>query len=93
MCLIHMYMHDLQARISCDVRWQLASEPVDVRYIGSEAGIAKPKAGHYGKDKTSTVAETAKKIGIDELKEKWGLCLNAKEEKCLDEEWGLKIIQ
>ena len=64
---------------------------MDERYVGSEAGIEKSKAGLYANDnKSSTVEQTVKKIGINELKAQWGLLLDTNEAKCLDEEWGVK---
>ena len=81
----------LQARISCDVRWQLASEAVDGRYVGSHVGLAKPKAGLYAEDNISEQENNSvkeKKVNINELKEKWSLQLNVEQERHLNEEWG-----
>lgn len=47
-------------RISCDTRYQLASEPADERWIGQ-----KPKA-HSQK-------EPGERVSIDEARKKWGL--------------------
>ena len=82
-----------QARISCDVRWQLANEPVDNRYFGTHVGLAKPKAGLYAKDdnaseKKDAVNDQEKVVQISDLKSKWGIDLPNEEEKCLDKAWG-----
>ena len=87
-----MYLN-LQARISCDVRWQLASEMVDQRYVGEHVGLAKPKAGLYakdddGKDTDEQGNKLNQKVSISELKSKWGLELDFEEGKRLNEEWG-----
>jgi ectoine hydroxylase-related dioxygenase (phytanoyl-CoA dioxygenase family) len=47
-------------RISCDTRYQLASEPIDDRWIGD-----KPK-GHTAKSQDQ-------RINIEEAREKWGI--------------------
>ena len=82
-----------QARISCDVRWQLASEPVDERYFGAHVGLAKPKAGLYAKDDNATEKKDGstnqtKTVQISDLKSKWGIDLPNKEGKYLDDIWG-----
>ena len=92
-----MYIN-LQARISCDVRWQLASEMVDQRYVGEHVGLAKPKAGLYakddeGKDIDKQGNKLNQKISISELKSKWGLELDVEEGKRLNEEWGPILIR
>ena len=87
-------MTSFQARISCDVRWQLAAEAVDDRYIGAHVGQAKPKAGLYAKDVETLEKEEARcssmnaKVHMSQLKTRWGLQLDADEEKHLCEEWG-----
>ncbi|PYI56275.1 phytanoyl-CoA dioxygenase family protein [Paenibacillus flagellatus] len=47
-------------RLSCDTRYQLASEPVDDRWIG-----AKPK-GHTG-------ADGGERVSMEEARRRWGL--------------------
>ena len=80
-----------QARISCDVRWQLENEPVDKRYFGEHVGLAKPKAGLYAKDDEKDETEKndrVKTVQISDLKSKWGIDLTNEEGKRLNEKWG-----
>merc|ERR1712150_151236 len=80
-----------KARISCDVRWQLANEPVDERYFGEHVGLAKPKAGLYAKDDEKDEIEKndrVKNVQISDLKSKWGIDLTNEEGKRLNEKWG-----
>ena len=88
----------MQARISCDVRWQLANEKLDDRYVGPHVGLAKPKAGLYAEDDQAVNKNGAEnnknlkdKVNISQLKSKWGLHLHCEETKSLNNEWGQMI--
>jgi len=55
-----------KARISCDVRWQPASDPVDSRYMGNNLG-ERVAAGAYASDTISN----SNTISMEQLKENW----------------------
>lgn len=77
MGLIHCSTANLtnQVRISCDVRWQPATDPVDVRYMNpSEARV---KTGAWVPDSADIAvggsrSEAQVKVTIESLKRKWG---------------------
>ena len=86
-----------KARISCDVRWQLASEQVDNRYFGPHVGLAQPKAGLYAKDNKETDSgdhydDFKKTVNISDLKSEWNLELDAAEGEHLNDKWGPLIL-
>lgn len=64
---VHMSTANLTdlVRISCDTRWQPASEPADPRYVGDLKPIAKFGLHAADGDKPRTVT-------MEELKAKWG---------------------
>ena len=60
-----------KARISCDVRWQPASEPVDRRYVGK---LEKPKkfGGAYASDEKKS-DQPQEIVTMSDLKNIWGI--------------------
>ncbi|KAL4232958.1 hypothetical protein ACF0H5_007646 [Mactra antiquata] len=64
---VHMSTANLTdlVRISCDTRWQPASQPADPRYVGDLKPIA--KFGLYATDE-----QKPKAVTMEELKFKWG---------------------
>lgn len=63
------------ARVSADVRWQRASEPIDDRYIGSLEEM-KEKASSRKKGGANFIADSANMgsvVTIDDLRKRWDL--------------------
>jgi hypothetical protein len=56
-----------RVRISCDVRWQPAADPVDPRYM--DPAQKRQVAGAWAKDEDKGASE---KVTMEQLKEKWG---------------------
>ncbi|KAJ8315249.1 hypothetical protein KUTeg_007399 [Tegillarca granosa] len=65
---VHMSTSNLtdQVRISCDTRWQPASEPADRRYVGDFQKVP-PKFGLYSDD----TKEDATQVTIEDFRQKW----------------------
>ena len=60
-----------RVRISCDVRWQPADEPMDPRYVGEIDIASFTKAGLYSDDGDKGEVEKAT-VTMSELKRQWG---------------------
>lgn len=73
MGLVHASTANLtdRVRMSCDVRWQPAADPVDDRYMRPNEPRA--KAGAWAKDGSAVAGEAAPhRVTIEQLKERWG---------------------
>ena len=73
---LHMSTANLtdNVRISCDVRWQSAEEPIDERYTGTaeqlkEKQAQRKKGGAWAGEKSVSSNE----VTINDLRAKWGL--------------------
>ena len=61
-----------KARISCDVRWQPASEPVDQRYVGKLEEKPKKFGGAYASDEKKP-DQSQEVVTMTDLKNIWGI--------------------
>jgi hypothetical protein len=67
------------ARVSADVRWQLAAEPIDDRYVGSademrDKAAQRKKGGAWASDGARAAAAAAlPQVTIDDLRSRWGV--------------------
>jgi len=68
------------ARISADVRWQRAAEPIDERYVGSaddmrEKAAARKRGGAWATDARAAADAAAPEppVTIDDLRARWGV--------------------
>lgn len=71
MGLVHMSTANLTdlLRISCDTRWQRASDPADDRYVGENCGHKETKFGlHFDNNDTKE-----DEVTIEKLKKTWGI--------------------
>jgi hypothetical protein len=64
-------------RLSCDIRWQPADQPIDQRYIGTfddvKAGIEGVNKAEEEEAEAQAQAEAkAKSVTIQELRSQWG---------------------
>ena len=57
-----------KARISCDVRWQPASEPADPRYVGK--GKPSKQGGAYASDEKKATTDI---VTMSDLRKKWDI--------------------
>ena len=71
---LHMSTANLtdRARLSCDVRWQPQDEPVDERYVGSQAELAE-KARQRKKGGAWVGEARAEDVTMGALRERWGV--------------------
>lgn len=73
MGLVHASTANLtdRVRMSCDVRWQPAADPVDERYMRPNEPRA--KAGAWAKDGSDSSGGAAPdRVTIEQLKQRWG---------------------
>jgi len=72
---LHMSTANLtdNVRISCDVRWQSAGEPIDERYTGSEGELREKQLARKAGGAWATGKGEGDEVTMQDLRKRWGL--------------------